>query len=311
MKCPLSDPIISNIIHTASFTLHEIRNGISKRVYRVTTADSSYILYVWLRPFDGALTENKTPGTEFLFPDGFQYFLYNTQLLTDLGVRVPKILSSGHDAAGGFDYALVEFLRGRSFDEYLQSGGDLSRYADQLTGVMNRLSAQKRDYFGVPMEKTRPDVPAETLAYQFYAEELRIASELDKEVFFIRDKMNDLLKSKQCAVKPYSTRFYPLVHGELTPPHIFILEDDSLAMIDFEALKYFDREYDWAVIDCVYGGKFSLPSDLDAARFDFYQLCVQIGYLSVAVDYLINVDCADDFFQNLRKYYLNVFQSLK
>lgn len=300
MSCQLPREIISQILSTDNFSIKEIRGGISKQVYKICIGLNMYMLYIWLRPLEGNLTENKTFGADYLFADGFSYFIYNTKYLTDIGIRVPQIIQSGYYEAGGFNYAIVESLKGQSFHEYIEDGNNLSIYADKLTMLMEKLSVQKRSFYGSPMHEKSLDIPAEQLIFNFYTEELRIASELDNEVAYNRERFIDLLKEKLVNIKSSKDRYYSLIHGELTPPHIFILEDKSLAIIDIEAVKFFDIEYDWAVIKLMYGNDIPLPNTINKKRLEFYMLCLQVGYLSVAVDYIKNVDSNDTFFRDLR-----------
>ncbi|MCL2883869.1 MAG: phosphotransferase [Oscillospiraceae bacterium] len=309
MNCPLPRKVIGQILNANAFTIEEVRGGISKQVYKIHTDADPYMLYIWRRPYEGALTENKTEGANYLFADGFPYFVFNTKLLADLDIRVPQILQCGHEDDGDFDYAVVECFQGKSFQEYMDDGGDVAQYADALSALMGKLANKKRGYFGPPMEKKSFDrnISAEQLAFRHYKEELRIASALDSQVADMQERIAGLLKDKLFAVKPTETPIYSLIHGELTPPHIFVMEDDSLALIDIEAVKYFDMEYDWAVIELMYNGTFSLPEMLDADRLAFYKLCLQVGYLSVAVDYVKNVDDKNEFFERLKDNKLSFF----
>lgn len=301
MGCPLPNEIIGRIINTTTFSLQEIRGGISKQVYKIIVNSSSCILYIWLRPYDGNLTENKTEGVDYLFTEGFKYFIYNTNLLTDIGVRVPQIINYGHYEVGDFDYAVVEFLKGRSFQECMDKGGDISLYANKMVKLMEKLAILKRDYYGPPMEICPLHLSSVQLAFNFYTEEFRIASEIDSEISEAHSHICSLLQTKMSEIPPAEAQAYSLIHGELTPSHIFILEDTSLALIDIEAVKYYDAEFDWAVIDLMYDGKIPLPKTIDYKKLDFYKLCLRIGYLSAAADYLVHVDKENEFFIMLRK----------
>lgn len=301
MKCPLPNEIISQTINTTAFSLQEIRGGISKQVYKIIVNSNSYVLYIWLRPYDGNLTENKTEGIDYLFPDGFKYFIYNTRLLADIGVHVPQIINYGHYEIGAFDYAVVEYLKGQSFQEYMDNGNDISLYSDKMVKLMEKLSVLNRHYYGSPMEICPFSLSSEQLAFNFYTEELKIASDIDNEISDARDHIYSLLQTKMSEIPPVENPAYSLIHGELTPPHIFILEDDSLALIDIESVKYYDTEFDWAVIDLMYDGKILLPKTLDYKKLGFYKLCLRIGYLSTAADYLVHVDKKNAFFTELRK----------
>jgi len=265
------------------------------------TNPKCYMLYVWLRPYGGTLSENPIDGVEYLFPDGFQYFIYNTELLSSIGLRVPKIIVSGHYNDGDFNYAIVECFKGISFNEYMQGGGDVSIFADKIVDIMSKMSIHKRNYYGSPIE-TKPNyISAAQLIYNFYAEELNIASKFDNEINDLKENILVLMKKKFSEIDEKEKQEYSLVHGELTPPHIFILDDGKIGLIDIEGVKYFDLEYDWAVIDLMYGGKIPMPNNINMQKLEFYKICLQIGYVSVAADYLVNVDSNNIFFIDIRE----------
>lgn len=49
---------IENALNTAYLIIDEIRGGFAKQVYRVTTSDDIFILYIWQPPLDDKLTLN-------------------------------------------------------------------------------------------------------------------------------------------------------------------------------------------------------------------------------------------------------------
>ena len=76
--------------------------------------------------------------------------------------------------------------------------------------------------------------------------------------------------------------------------------DGELGLIDIEGAKYFDPEYDWAVVDLLYDGRIPPPEGLDRQRLEFYELCLKIGYLSASSDYLEHVDRKSKLFNGIR-----------
>jgi len=118
MICQMPEEAIKSALDVSDFNIVEIRGGMSKQVYKIKTPADNFILYIWRRPFDNKLTENQTKGIEYLFPDGFSYFMHNTKLLADLGIRVPYVLAAGHHDDGDFDYAIVECFKGQSLGDY-------------------------------------------------------------------------------------------------------------------------------------------------------------------------------------------------
>ncbi|NLO82293.1 MAG: hypothetical protein GX094_04430 [Clostridiales bacterium] len=259
---------IKNVLNTSCFKIDEIRSGFSKRVYKIITQTDSFILYIWCRPYDNKLTENKTKGIDYLFPDGFAYFVHNTQLLTDMGVRVPYILTAGHHDDGDFDYAIDECFKGQSLHDYMRNGGNVGDIADKIMAVMDRMASKKRIFYGPPMENKPNDISEVQLVFNFTAEELNIASKLDNEVSVLQPN---------------------------------VLQNGEIGLIDIEGIKFFDIEYDWAVINLVYGDTIPLPKFINTEKLEFYKLCLKIGYISAATDYLKNVDGNDKWFRNVRE----------
>ena len=310
MKCPLPKESIKELLRISDFSIVEIRGGISKQVYKISTQAESYMLYIWLRPYDGALTENQIDGVEYLFPDGFQYFVYNTELLCNIGVRVPKIITSGHYMDSNFNFAIVECFKGISLDEYIQNSGNISMFADKIADTMSKLSIQKRNYYGSPMEIKPNNISAAQLIFNFYAEELSIAYRLDSEINDLKENILILMQKKFSKIGETDNQEYSLVHGELTPPHIFILDDGEIGLIDIEGVKYFDVEYDWAVIDLMYSGKIPLPDTINMKKVEFYKICLKIGYMSAAADYLVNIDNNNKFFIDIRESNLRYIKGL-
>ncbi len=298
--CPLPRALLEEALGVRQFCLREIRGGISKRVYEVDTGAEQRMLYLWLPPHPGALTENRSAGAEALFPEGLPYLLYNTRLLENAGVRTPKIFRSGRWEAGGASYAIVERLQGVSLEQYRNEGGSLAEVSGMLTGILDRLASCRRAFYGPPLETEPYPLPPERLALRFYKEELRIASEMDPETRAIRSRLESRLErlAQRAAGAPLGS--YGLIHGELTPQHVFLLEDGGLALIDIEGAKYFDEAYEWAVVGLHYGQAVQAPAAIDRNRLELYRLCLQIGYLSTAVEYLAHVDDTDRFFQGVR-----------
>ena len=105
---------------------------------------------------------------------------------------------------------------------------------------------------------------------------------------------------KKEIVETDSQEFH-LIHGELTPPHIFILNNGDVGLIDIEGIKYFDREYDLAVIHFMYGDQIPIPTNINESKMEFYTLCLKIGYVSAASDYHAHIDGDNQYFYNIRQ----------
>lgn len=300
MVSQLLKKTIQNALDTSYFYFDEIHGGFSKQVYKITTQDNSFILYIWRRPFDNQLTENQTRGIEYLFPDGFSYYIHNTKMLTDMGIRVPYILTAGHHDDGDFDYAIVECFKGISINDYIKNDGNIGAVADKITAVMDKLAVKKRTFYGPPLENKPNNISTVQLVFDFTLEELNIASKLDDEVSAIYSDILNLMRKKKNIIKTNKQEF-SLIHGELTPDHIFILENGEIGLIDIDGVKYFDIEYDWGLINLIYEDRIPLPNYVNVEKLDFYKLCWIIIYVSGAIDYLVHVDSKNEWFINFRK----------
>ena len=91
------------------------------------------------------------------------------------------------------------------------------------------------------------------LVYDFTAEELNIASKLDKDIADIQPNILHLMQQKMNEITETKNQEYSLIHGELTPDHVYILENGEVGLIDVDGVKYFDVEFDWALINLTYG----------------------------------------------------------
>lgn len=303
--CELPYHIIQADLNLSQFTLVGIVNGISKKVYLVTDGNNhKTILYIWQKPFLG-LTEAHTGSLHYLYAEGFEYFCYNTRLLTDLGIRVPQIIKTGHfSAEEAFDYAYVECFDGVSLQEYLQHGNIAeTKITDTLNAELNKFYTCSRDYFGFPILTNRHAKSCQRLCYEHAVEELEIACSLDSTVTRMKHSVLQQLDNYMTIfvgqLKPVS---YALIHGEPTPPHVWLLTDGTIGFIDIEGIKYFDIEFEYALLDMLYNFlSTSKPKRYDRNKLLFYKLYHQICWLSVSVGYLRNIDASNKFFTKLRR----------
>ncbi|MEL7634522.1 MULTISPECIES: hypothetical protein [Sporomusa] len=301
--CELPHPIIQADLNLSRFALTGISSGISKKVYAVTGEDGhKTILYIWQKPFLG-LSEARTGGLYYLHAEGFEYFCYNTQLLTDVGIRVPKIIKTGHFSGDmKFDYAYVECFDGVSLQEYLQYG-NVKDITGRLAVELNKFYACRRDYYGPPLLTAAYSKTCQLLCYEHAVEELEIACSLDSEANRLKNlvlqQLNNFMVHFACQTKPFS---YALIHGEATPAHAWLLADGTIGFIDIEGIKFFDIEFEYALLDMMYDYlRINKPKSYDRHKLLFYKLYHRICWLSVAVDYLRNVDAANKFFIKLRR----------
>ena len=118
------------------------------------------------------------------------------------------------------------------------------------------------------------------------------------------------MQQKMSEIDEVKTQEFSLIHGELTPPHVFILENGEIGLIDIEGAKYFDIEYEWAIINLIYGNKIPLPKSINNEKLKFYKLYLKVGDFSVATDYLMNVDGNDKWFRDLRESNMNDLKNM-
>ncbi len=101
--------------------------------------------------------------------------------------------------------------------------------------------------------------------------------------------------------RPIKPARYTLIHGEATPAHIWLLTDGTIGFIDIEGIKFFDIEFEYAILDMLYGYLSTKPKSHNRNKLFFYRLYHRICWLSVSIDYLRHIDKTDDFFQKLRQ----------
>ena len=87
MECLLPYELIKSKLHGKDFSLTEVRAGIGKQKYKIATASDMFMLYLWHKPYEGTLTENTAEGCEYLYREGYDCFIHNTKLLTDIGIN--------------------------------------------------------------------------------------------------------------------------------------------------------------------------------------------------------------------------------
>jgi hypothetical protein len=307
MECKLPYEFLKSKLHEKDFTLTEVRGGIGKQVFKINSTSDIFMLYLWSKPYEGTLTENIMKGGEYLWRDGYDCFLHNTKLLLDIGIKVPEIINTGFY---NINYAIVEYFNGKNVDEYQKNGGNLKNKSEKILEIMGIMDNHTRGWYGSPLIDKANDISSEQLTFNFYSHELEIAANLDEQIKTLQKPIQRILSLYYENIKVSVKEKYGLVHGELTPPHIFILDNGEIGLVDIEGLKYFDKEFDWAVLEMMYDGIIKLPNDIDEKRMDFYKLCLKIGYISVAVDYLKNIDSEHKFFQYIYKENLNYIKKL-
>ena len=301
--CELPHSVIQADLNLKQCTLTSIANGNSKKVYAVTADNHpKTILYIWQKPFSG-LTEAHTVGLHYLYAEGLDYFCHNTRLLTDMGIRVPRIIKTGHYSADQqFDYAYVECFDGVSLQDFLPDG-NVKDIIGKLAAELNKFYACRRDYYGPPLLVSTYSKACHQLCYEHAVEELEIACSLDKEANRIKNlvlqQLNRFMVILACPVRP---PWYTLIHGEVTPAHVWLLADGTIGFIDIEGIKLFDIEFEYALLDMLYDYlRACKPGKYDGNKVLFYKLYHRICWLSIAVDYLRNIDAANTFFTRLRR----------
>jgi hypothetical protein len=183
----------------------------------------------------------------------------------------------------------------------MRSGGNVGSIAHKIIAVMEKMAGKKRAFYGPPMKNKACSISPMELVFNFTEEELDIASKLDNEVSDLKKNILYLMEQKIHEINETKIREYSLIHGELVPEHIFILDNGDIGLIDIEGVKYFDIEYDWALINITYGDMIPLPKSINKEKLEFYKLCRKIIYVSGAIDYLVHVDNKNEWFRNFRE----------
>lgn len=253
--------------------VERLRGGTKKGVYRLRSVDGATVIaYVWHRDED---FWPDAPGTaDELFPhaSGLELFERAHDLLTAMGVRVPRLLLREPGGASG-DVAVVEDVRGGTVEALM------TRDPRRAERVLVRLGSAVRTLHAHPADPARHGVEHAVLR-RALAHLAEAAARVDR-IAAERDRLADLLRTRHAAVVPRSR--FGLVHGELGPDHVLVDADrDEPVLIDIEGVMPFDVEWEHAFLELRFGPHYRhfADPDLDPARLALYRLATYLSLVA-------------------------------
>ncbi|MFE3452769.1 phosphotransferase [Nonomuraea sp. NPDC059194] len=240
-----------------SWVAERLRGGSKKGVYRLTFDDGrTAVVYDWDE------SENYWPTPQE--STGLALFLNNHALLGALGVRVPRIYATGADLA------LVEDVRGGTLEARLETDGA----ATTLTRLRAALE-KMRAYGG-----QRHGRPCEDVVLEHARADLAHAAENEERIGRAYDVLERRLAALRESVEPRER--YALIHGELGPDHVLVDDDGDPVLIDIEAARVFDVEWEHVFLELRFGDHYpALRIDgLDGRRMEFYRLAMHLSLVA-------------------------------
>ena len=267
-------------------TVEDLNSGFAKRTYRLTFKDPSVhcLLHVWKTPSHN-LTEVESKADWILAPAGLDVFKRNNEYLLGRDIRVPKIVMADDSrSVCDYDFALVEYIDSENFFDYIRG-----RDADVCQALLGQIDAQLRKLHafqcsrpGLPLDERTPEAPCEEIVLENALLGLDLAAEYNRSIEEGKNQIQDAIGRLLSSIERRST--FHLIHGELSPEHVLINRTETVYLIDYEGLKFFDLEFEHSLMNARFGRhytQFSRP-DLDAQRMKYYTLIHYVGWNSFA-----------------------------
>jgi hypothetical protein len=264
-----------------------LRGGSKKGVYRLVLDNGrSAIAYVWSPEEDywgPADTDIRDP---LAHASGLGLFLSAHDLLTELGVRTPRLLFADEDTEHLPAYAaVVEDVRGGSLELLLRSDPGAARVPlARLAGTLGVLRECVTAGYGKAALVEEGGKPLGSSCEQIVADRaLRDIAEVsarDPRVRQVRQALAERVHELYDAVEPRDHA--SLVHGELGPDHVLVTEAGDPALIDIEGLMYFDAEWEHVFLQLRFGPAYDLlrTADLDEDRTALYRLAMHLNLVA-------------------------------
>ena len=263
--------------HRALLAATRLTGGTSKGVYRLAFDDgSTAIAYVWSPQedywappaADGAGTRSGATG--------LARFRSAHARLTDLGVRVPRLLLADGDAAHlPVSAAVVEDVTGGTLEDALRENPARGHAAlERLAGMLAVMRAAGEGHGPVP------GGPGVRAVADRAVRDIDEVSARDPRVREARDRLTERVRELRDAVRPRSA--HSLIHGELGPDHVLLTEDGEPVLIDVEGLEYADVEREHVFLDLRFGPWYDAlrAPGLDEARLGFYRLAMHLSLVA-------------------------------
>ncbi|MFF4312055.1 phosphotransferase family protein [Streptomyces sp. 900105755] len=264
-----------------------LRGGSKKGVYRLALDNGrSAIAYVWSPEEDYWGPADADIRDPFAHASGLGLFLSAHDLLTELGVRTPRLLFADEDAAHLTAFAaVVEDVRGGSLEVLLRSDPGAARVPlSRLAGTLGVLRAHVAAGYGKAALVEEGGKPLGSSCEQVVADramrDIAEVAERDPRVREARQALTERVHELYDAVEPRDHA--SLVHGELGPDHVLVTEDGDPALIDVEGLMYFDAEWEHAFLQHRFGPAYDVlrTADLDEDRMALYRLAMHLNLVA-------------------------------
>ena len=208
-------------------------------------------------------------------------FQANTELLTQCGVRVPKLYC--FDSSGvhvPFSFALVECLEAKTLNEWkrTRSEQEIPLIMFKIRTYLSKLHAIQRNTYGTTLDDSPTDITCyEQVLKDTYSELNGLGKAIDV-VGKNESKVKNKLESLYQQIQPRN--IFSFIHDELGPDeHLLIDEQGEIAIIDVDGCQFFDleREHSYLKLRFAENYQYLSRSDLDVARMQFYGLCLHIS----------------------------------
>ncbi|CUW30857.1 MULTISPECIES: phosphotransferase family protein [Streptomyces] len=264
-----------------------LRGGSRKGVYRLALDDgTTAIAYVWSPDEDYWRRPDTDLRDTFSHASGIGLFLAAHHRLTELGVRVPRLLFADREAVHLPAYAaVVEDIPGANLERLLRDDPAAARVPlARLAGVLGVLREHTAAGHGkaVLVEEggTASGGSCAQVAADRAVRDIADAAERDPRVRAVRAELTRRVRDLQDVVAPRGHT--SLVHGELGPDHVLVTPDGDPALIDIEGLMYFDAEWEHVFLQLRFGPAYDVlrAPGLDPDRLALYRLAMHLGLVA-------------------------------
>ncbi|MFF7978285.1 phosphotransferase family protein [Streptomyces sp. NPDC007901] len=280
-------PLAREALGRAPAAVTRLRGGSKKGVYRLALDNGrSAIAYVWSPEEDYWGPADADIRDPFAHASGLGLFLSAHDLLTELGVRTPRLLFADEDAEHLPAYAaVVEDVRGGSLEMLLRSDPGAARVPlARLAGTLGALRECVSAGYGKAALVEEGSKPIGNSCEQVVADravhDIAEVAARDPRVRAVRDALAERVHQLYDRIEP--REHASLVHGELGPDHVLVTEDGDPALIDIEGLMYFDAEWEHVFLQLRFGPAYDLlrTADLDEDRMELYRLAMHLNLVA-------------------------------
>ncbi|MFF8927693.1 phosphotransferase family protein [Streptomyces longwoodensis] len=261
--------------------VERLRGGSRKGVYRLRCDDgATAVAYVWSSEEDywdhGGHPDPRDP---FSAASGPALFAAAHDRLTAVGVRTPRLLHLGTDAA------VVEDVTGGSLEEALArdpaaAAATLGRLGEAVRALGAHTSAAYGKVAVVDAGGSSHGTSCVQVVRDRALRDVEEAAGRDPRIAAVREEAAERLGHLAEGVRP-RTR-HALVHGELGPDHVLVAPDGAPVLIDVEGLMYFDVEQEHVFLELRFGPHYDrlrVPG-LDGDRLRLYRLALHLSLVA-------------------------------